>query len=294
MKQLILTLGILILMPMLNLSWADDCAQLSVGNNNCEINSRRFIVYVPSSYDANKATPLVVDMHPILVPHTAYQYLMGWKRLARREGMIVAFPAGNNLPFPQWNAGRYCCGLAQITQPDDVGFIRDLVSLVQDRLNIDRTRIYATGYSNGGGMSFRLACEAADIFAAVAPIAQGNPVPDCNPQRSISVIEIRGIRDMPFTENQIARFPFYPVAAGPHPLADMEQWRGINQCVGSLQDDGRRCQTFSQCADDVEVTYCRIRPYLPVIALSHISYPFRDVSSLAWERLKQHRLPDGF
>jgi polyhydroxybutyrate depolymerase len=69
-----------------------------------------------------------------------------------------------------WNAGT-CCGAASTEQLDDVALYRAVFAEVGKHVNIDLDRVYATGLSNGGYMSFRLACEAADIFTAVAPNA---------------------------------------------------------------------------------------------------------------------------
>ena len=73
--------------------------------------------------------------------------------------------AGDNA----WNAG-YCCDGAEKDKIDDVQFARDMIKWLEANTCVDPKRIYASGGSNGGGMSYRLACDAADVIAAVAPV----------------------------------------------------------------------------------------------------------------------------
>ena len=93
---------------------------------------------------------------------------------ADSAGFIAVFPNGYSR-FPRgklatWNAG-HCCGAARDTGSDDVGFVRAMVAQLRQRASIDTQRIFATGMSNGGMFSYRLACEMADVFRAIAPVA---------------------------------------------------------------------------------------------------------------------------
>lgn len=96
-------------------------------------------------------------------------------RLADRESFIAVYPNGNGRfgkRLLTWNAGT-CCAYLVINNVDDVGFVRALVATLAEKVPIDRRRVYATGLSNGAMMSHRLAAEAADLIAAVAPVAGG-------------------------------------------------------------------------------------------------------------------------
>src|SRR5690242_6738251 len=115
----------------------------------------------------------------------------------------MAFPSGLAGPSGgAWNVGP-CC----VDNVDDVEFTRALVAEVKGLACIDPKRVYAVGFSMGGGMSHYVACHAADVFAAVAPAAfdllQEN-VMDCKPPRPITVISFRGTSD-----------PIVPYAGGP-------------------------------------------------------------------------------
>ena len=77
--------------------------------------------------------------------------------------------------------------------PDDVGFIADLIERSLEAAASTRTRIYATGVSNGGGMAARLGCELSEKLRAIAPVAGGySALPPCAPAKPISVLEIHG------------------------------------------------------------------------------------------------------
>ena len=89
---------------------------------------------------------------------------------AEARGFIVVYPEGVN---GVWDAGA-CCASQTV---DDVGFARAIVEYMQEHACIDSRRIYSTGMSNGGRMSYRLGCEAADVFAAIAPVAGIKSIP---------------------------------------------------------------------------------------------------------------------
>jgi len=92
-----------------------------------------------------------------------------------------------------WNSGN-CCGYALDEQVDDVALIRALVRQLSTAYAIDADRVYATGISNGGMMTYRLACEASDLFAAVAPVAGALSVA-CEPSEPVSILAIHGTDD---------------------------------------------------------------------------------------------------
>jgi polyhydroxybutyrate depolymerase len=115
--------------------------------------------------------------------------------IAERDGVIVLYPDGVDR---HWNDGRPLPETAARESVDDVGFLRALVETIATERAIDRTRIYAIGISNGGFMSLRLACEAAETFAAVAPVTAALSTaigPTCRPARAISIAIVNGTED---------------------------------------------------------------------------------------------------
>ena len=109
--------------------------------------------------------PLVLDWHGLGSSGAGQEAISGYKALSDQEGFIIAWPDGID---QAWNIGP-CCTTSRSV--DDLGFARAIVDDVKKRVCIDPKRVYADGYSMGGGMSHYLACNAADIFAAVAPSA---------------------------------------------------------------------------------------------------------------------------
>lgn len=134
---------------------------------------RRWITYVPSTYDENQAYPLIVAMHGGANRAESFAGDSKWHEAAEKYGLIVIFPqaypcplpAFGWIPVPVWNQYIVTPG----NPPDDVGFIRQIIVKTKEQYNIDSARVYATGHSNGAGMTWRLGLDAPELFAAIAP-----------------------------------------------------------------------------------------------------------------------------
>jgi polyhydroxybutyrate depolymerase len=133
--------------------------------------------------------------------------------LARYSGLsmlpaIVVYPRG--LPGRGGKLG-WSGTPAAAPQADDVRFVRALLADVESRACVDRSRVYATGKSDGGGFAAQLACKAADLFAAVAPVAGAfYPISGgCRPARAVSILEIHGTADrvVPYRGSQRRELP---------------------------------------------------------------------------------------
>jgi polyhydroxybutyrate depolymerase len=148
------------------------------------------------------------------------------------RGFIVVYPQGLPLGVgPSWNAGGCCANNAE-----DVKFVRDLVKLLETKYCIDPKRVYATGLSNGAMLSYRLACEASDVFAAVAPVAGAVEVQPCVPSRPVPILAFHGTGDtiVPFNGGKdgllhVLNFP--PVSYS------IDLWRNIDGCADSPAPD---------------------------------------------------------
>src|SRR5688572_12607315 len=142
--------------------------------------TRTYLVHVPPSYTGATPVPLVVDIHGWTATAEIQRSLSGFLALSDARGFLVVYPQGVG---NAWNGG-VCC----TSTPTDVEFIRALVANMHVEANVDAARVYATGLSNGGAMTHRLACEAADLFAAAAPLAfpiSLSPPSSCDPSRPI-------------------------------------------------------------------------------------------------------------
>jgi len=188
-------------------SGANPCAgkSLAAGTREVVIPSggleRRFVVTVPESAVDGRAVPLVLAFHGVNSTPEAFLAVTDFPAKAAAEGFIVA--AGEGVGR-SWNAG-VCCDPAAAMNIDDVQFARDMAAAIQAEYCIDPEQILATGFSNGGAMTFRLACQAADLFAATSPVA-GGIASSCEPQRDRSVLIIQNVDDplVPFVLGEVA------------------------------------------------------------------------------------------
>jgi polyhydroxybutyrate depolymerase len=226
---------------------------------------RLYRVHVPASYSPDKPVALVFALHGgggnmDLQANDAYY---GQVAQAEKDGYVVVFPNGfSRLPggkLATWNAGN-CCGAARDKGSDDVGFVREIVRRLKANLNIDPNRIYANGMSNGAMMAYRLACEASDVFTAIAAVAGTDNTASCAPSRAVSVLHIHALDDemVLFTggagRDRAAVTNFVAV---PDSVA---KWVLMNACSVTpkrvLEVNGAYCDSYSRCKDAVEVKLC--------------------------------------
>ncbi|WP_078593789.1 alpha/beta hydrolase family esterase [Streptomyces sp. NRRL S-920] len=149
---------------------------------------RVYTVHAPPGYTRSEQLPLVVAMHPYPADGKEVAAISGLNTKADEENFLVAYPDGLNQGFNAF----ICCG-----SEDDTGFIRTLVKRLTGTWNADPARVYATGISNGGDMSYKLAVELPDTFAAIAPVSGGYLGTDAEkdsymPKTPVSVITFIG------------------------------------------------------------------------------------------------------
>jgi len=244
--------------------------------------SRSYVLHVPAAYDGSKPAPLVVDFHVNGGSGSLEQSTSLYPAVTDAEGVVMAFPTGLSGPMgAAWNFGP-CC----VADVDDVAFSRVLVADVKTIACIDPKRIYATGALTGGGMAYYLACNAADVFAAVAPasfdLVEEN-VADCKPSRPISVISFRGTAEqlVPYAGGPSSFVPSMPVTfLGAQ--ATFQKWAELDQCAGSASSaDGNGCSSYASCQGGVEVILCTKQG----------GGDDAGNATVAWPVLKRHRLP---
>jgi polyhydroxybutyrate depolymerase len=227
---------------------------------------REYIVHIPNNYVSNVPMPLVFCFHG-LVESIAMFCIDGSRTssasvdatgaspgnfidLSEKNGFIVLMVQGYS---NSWNGGD-CCGAAKSKKLDDVALIRAILAVVEQHLNVDRSRVYAAGFSNGAFMANRLACEASDIFAAIVSGSGGiqlNPMSDCKPANKVAVLEVHGNKD--------ALVPYKDGAAS------VAYWAQINGCstqtsAASFPPSGgdTQCVSYQGCATGGQVTFCTI------------------------------------
>lgn len=171
---------------------------------------------------------------------------------ANARGWIVARPLGVHKSFD----GGACCGEASERKIDDVGLARAIVSHLSRAACVDRTRVYATGFSNGGFLSHRLGCEASDVFAAVASVAGTFGIERCAPEHAVSVMHIHGKADgiVPFAGDS---------SKGWRSVATtIDGWTTALGCDSDSAEEfyvqgAARCVRNARCRGSSEVTLCR-------------------------------------
>jgi polyhydroxybutyrate depolymerase len=229
---------------------------------------RQYKVHVPPSYRREEPMPLVFCFHGL--GQDPNLFCLAGAELDRKSdevGFILVMPLGYE---NSWNAGT-CCGAARDEKLDDIALVRAIFAEVSRHVNVDRDRVYATGLSNGGYMSYRLACEAADLFTAVLSGAGAigiNEFPDktsanpdllnwssdlaeCAPSRPVSVLHIHGTADelIPYVlqaKSLTLMASKYGCASDPVP-APAPKSSGDTTCV-----------SYPGCPAGIEVTGCSV------------------------------------
>lgn len=185
----------------------------------------------------------------------------GYRSIADQEGFILVAPTGLPSPPPlnsnAWNVGTCCTADRSV---DDVAFAKAIIEDVKKVANIDTKRIYATGFSMGGGMTHYLACHASDVFAAFAPEAfdllQEN-VGQCNPGRAVPLLSQRASNDELVTYNYtgVADCLTGTCITFLGAVGTNNTWKQKSGCTNQTSQQGQ-CSISTQCTDGVEVGLC--------------------------------------
>ncbi len=144
---------------------------------------------------AKKPAPLVVALHCYGCAPEHLPDKLGLAALARQHGFVVAVPAGmkDHEGSPFWNATEACCDFDR-KKPDDVGYVVHVIDELVRRGVADGKRVYLVGFSSGGFLAWRIACDHADKIAAIASIGGGAPT-TCKPSAAVAVLEVHGSAD---------------------------------------------------------------------------------------------------
>jgi poly(3-hydroxybutyrate) depolymerase len=160
--------------------------------------SRAVKVYLPSRYDAQAPCPLIIALHGYSGSGTVVENYFQLQPLAESRSFVYCYPDGilDSLGARPWNATASCCDFLG-AGVDDAGYLRGLIEAIASTLAIERKRIYVLGHSNGGFMSYRMACDYADVIAGVASLAGTSTEGDtnCRPSQPVNVLQIHGTAD---------------------------------------------------------------------------------------------------
>ncbi len=268
---------------------------------------RNYLLHVPPHLAPGRAVPLVLAFHGGGTHAWSMPGLTHFDPLADRDGFLVAYPDGLDR---RWNDGR------EMSTADDVAFVRAVIEDIERAHDVDPRRIYATGISNGGFFSNKLACDLSGKIVAIASVAATMPeklVSVCKPSRPVSVMYIQGSKD-----------PLVPIGGGKVgfargirdrgksvSLADAAQfWRTEDQTAAAPAvenlpdrvDDGThvRREVWSGGKDGTEVVVYTIDggghtwpdgpQYLPKLIVGIASQNL-DATSTIWDFFRAHSLP---
>lgn len=222
---------------------------------------REFILNIPASYDGNEAMPVIFNFHGFGSNANQQMFYGDFRPIAESEGIILVHPEGTLIDDQgHWNVGFS----ANDSEADDIGFTEAMIEYLIENYNIDETRIYATGMSNGGFMSYLLACQLGDRFAAIASVT-GSMTPEtfenCQPTHPTPIMEIHGTNDetVPY-DGAIFTMPIDDV---------MSYWVNFNNCDATPEQvevedvngsDGNTASYFiySDCDNNITTELFRI------------------------------------
>ena len=275
-----------------------DCSGKTLkSSTTLTIDGRTVIVTFPNNYSGNSPVPMLFNFHPIGGNANDWSGSSSIAKKALADGAISVTPDGTM--HPGMNMGGFTMGPSQgsnawnvgpcCTDADDVTFVRHVVDEMIEKTCVDPTRIYAAGFSMGGGFSNYAGCFLADKFAAAAPSAfdLAKEVVDagqCKPARPFPILNLRGIHDGIVSyngglSNVVTGKPITFMGAE----NNFNEWAKMDQCTGnpaqSNTSGGGNCKIYENCAGGAKVGLC-----------SYDSDHAELDPDAAWNFLKQFKL----
>ncbi len=261
---------------------------------------RIYFLQVPDDLDPNVPAPAILAFHGGGGGARRFANMSGLGEPAGRAGFVVAYLQGYR---NSWNAGN-CCGRAWRQGVDDVAFARVVLNDLASVLQVDPRRVFATGFSNGAMMAYRLACELSERIAAIVAVSATISLPDsaCTPGRPVPVLHIHGLADefSPFRGGIGAWAAAGVLRSVPETMA---LWIARNRCTEETRvtyELGRaRCVTHPVCQDAGQVTRCTIKkmghqwPGARVLVPNRSGPRTLDISAneMLVEFFRRHQLP---
>ena len=192
-------------------------------------------VIVPDTYDAATAAPLVILLHGYGAVGSLQEIYFNLRSQAEERGFLYVYPDAtpNRLGINGWNATDACCNDSDV---DDSAYITHIIDEVSATYNVDPKRVYLVGHSNGGFMSYRMACDRADRIAAIVSLAGATylDAAKCAPSEPVSVLQIHGTDDGTIDyEGGTTPLSSYPAAE-----TTVATWSSYNGCASATESLG--------------------------------------------------------
>lgn len=207
---------------------------------------RTALVHLPANYDGSP-TPVVFNFHGNTSSAQVQRQYSAMDATADTKGFIVVYPEGFE---NSWNAG-FCCGQAQSQNIDDVDFAVELIDELAKVACVDRSRVFATGLSNGGYLAHRLACERPEQYAAFSSVAGLLAISPCEPSVGRPILQLHGTADA-----------IVGYAGGLGAVATMNAWATRNGCdlttTSTFSQGDASCIRYDGCDGSNDVELCTI------------------------------------
>ena len=224
-------------------------------------------VAIPTDYDPEVQHPLIIVLHGASANGLVQARFFWMFDFIDEKDYVLGYPDGiNNV----WNATPFCCSP---DGPDDVGYVRELIEEAQRTYNIDANRVYLIGHSNGGFLSFRMACEASDLITAIVSLAGSsfNAPEDCQPGTTpVSTLVVHGTADGTIFYNGLEGAYPGAIALSERQAAragcDMEREAiGEIDIVTNIEGDDTNQEAYTSCNDGLSVELWTIPdgPHVP-------------------------------
>ena len=210
--------------------------------------ARAYSKFIPSSYSKDSSIPLVVLLHGYGSTGAQQESYMKFESVAEKNKFILVYPDGtiDSVGRRFWNATDACCNF--FSPVDDDAYLLAVLKEMESRYSIDAKRIYFVGHSNGGFMSYRMACRHPDRIAAIASLAGASffKETDCGAKSSVSVLQVHGTKDetILYEGGQILGNSY------PSALASASQWATVNQCTKNAVSRSTKMDLEANIAGD--------------------------------------------
>lgn len=261
---------------------------------------RTYWMYLPKNYSPTEKLPLVIQMHGFTLDGKFHMQYTDYNKIADTARCIVVYPNGID---KRWNSGTFFFVQSTV---DDVGFLSELIDRFHLKYNIDLEKVYAGGYSAGGFMSYKLACDLSNRIAAISPVVASmvyDNINSCVPARHFPVMACNGADD------PITAYNGFPLN---FPSIDSIKkfWQEKNLCnsnprIDTLADKDRNdnsravTYTYENCGNNVTTKFYKILkgghtwPGAPNYFLGVIGNTNNDIqwSSESWNFFKQNNIP---
>lgn len=221
------------------------------GEDYCQVNDGRYLAIVPDGWDGQMALPTTVFFHGHNGSARGTSRNKGLLRAMNQEGVLLVLPDGRNNTWS--NQG------SPSSDRDEIAFMDAVLADVQGRWPVDKSRLYAAGFSHGGSMAWDLACQRGGEYAAFMPVAGAfwEPMPEDCPAGPVNLRHVHGTAD---TVVPLAGRAILEIFRQADVYAGMALWREVNGCPDKpnrqQQQNMLSCQIWDRCQSGKELQLC--------------------------------------